>query len=82
MVQSSMLETSSLKAGAGTVGGGYPGDTAYWGRFSSGPGRVRHKRLQLLRLSSDPQCGYGATLCEAHLGRSLASRHTVSILVM
>jgi len=63
-------------------GGGYPGDTAYCGRFSSGPGRVRHKRLQLLRLSPDPQCGYGAKLCEAHLGRSLASRLTVFILVM
>ena len=35
-----------------------------------------------VRLSPDPQCGYGATLCEAHLGPSLASRHIVSILVI
>ena len=60
-------------------GGGSPGDTAYCGRFSPGLGRVRHTRLQLLRLSPNPQCGYGATLCEAHLGRSLAFRHTASI---
>jgi len=39
-----MLVTSSLKAGAGMGGGRYPGDTAYCGRFSPGPGRVRHKR--------------------------------------
>jgi len=77
-----MLETSSLKSGGGTGGGGYPDDTAYLGRFSRGPGRVRCKWLQLSRLSPDPQCGYGATLCEAHLKRSMASRHTVSILVV
>ena len=66
-----MLETSSLKWGGGMEGGGYPDDTAYFGRFSRGPGRVhcvRPKWLQLSRLSPDPQCGYGATLCEAHLG--------------
>jgi len=73
------MEKPSLKAGAGTGGGADPGDTTFCGRFSPG---VRHKRWQLLRLSPDPQCGYGAMLCEAHLGRSLASRHTVSILVM
>jgi len=82
MVQPFMLGTSSLKSVGGKGKGGYPDDGAYCGRFSPGPGRVRHKRLQLLRLSPDPQCGYGATLCEAHLGRSLASGHTVPILVM
>jgi len=68
-----------LKQEPAREGGGYPGDTANCGIFSPGPGRVRHKRLQLLRLSPDPQCGYGATLCEAHLGRSLASRQNVAI---
>jgi len=75
-----MLMTSFWKAGAGTEEGGYPDVTAYCGRFSSGPGRVRHKRLQLLRVSPDPQCGYGATLCEAHLGRSLASKVCLTLL--
>jgi len=55
----------------------YPGDAASCGRFCPGPFRVHHKRLQLLRLSPDPQCGYGATLCEAPFGRSFASRHTL-----
>jgi len=56
--------------------------TAHCGRYSPAPGRVRHKGLHVLRFSPDPQCGYRATLGEAHFGRSLASRHTVSILLM